>query len=153
MCSLSKSVLEGFNQKNTATRSLIAIIASSTPKILQSDKWPNLQKWLENWISGRQASVSWGGTNSKPECSLIVHGRVQCCYSILFSLFMADLPTPFSPSVCISSHEDDQHHKVGEAAANLKGYIHQVEDWATQNRIEGLSPHALHHPLSNATRM
>lgn len=76
LCSLSQSVLEGFNKKKPASRSLIVAIDISKAfdtvprylliaKILQSEVPPNLKKWLANFISGRQASVSWGGTKSK----------------------------------------------------------------------------------------
>ena len=152
MCSLSQSVLEGFNAKKPATRSLIAAIDISKAfdtvprylliaKILQSEVPPNLKKWLANFISGRQASVSWGGTKSKTRMfpNGVPQGAVLS--PTLFNLFMADLPTPAHPSVSIASYADDltivsQHHKVDVATENLQGYIHQLEDWLTINRME-----------------
>ena len=152
LCSLSQSVLEGFNNRKPATRSLIAAIDISKAfdtvpryiliaKILQSEMPPNLKKWLANFISGRQASVSWGGTKSKTRMfpNGVPQGAVLS--PTLFNIFMADLPTPTHPAVSIASYADDltivsQHYKVDVAAENLQGYIHQLEDWLTLNRME-----------------
>ena len=152
LCSLSQSVLEGFNEKKPASRSLIAAIDISKAfdtvprylliaKILQSEVPPNLKKWLANFISGRQASVSWGGTKSKTRMfpNGVPQGAVLS--PTLFNLFMSDLPTPLHPAVTISSYADDltitsQHHKVDVAAENLQSYIHQLEAWLDTNRME-----------------
>ena len=55
-----------------------------------------------------------------------------------FNLFLTDLKSP--PSVFPHKQRNPtivfQHYKVGVVAENLQGYIHQLEDWLTLNRIE-----------------
>ena len=118
LCSLSQSVLEGFNNRKPATRSLVAAIHISKAfdrvprytligKILQSDVPLNLKKWLANFISGRRASVSWVlCQNSKSGCSPMACRRVQCS------------PQPSSTCSCCLCNELSPPHREGLRSIN-----------------------------------
>ena len=76
LTNLSQRVLEGFNNRKPAPRSIVAAIDISKAfdtvpvpilisKILSTNLHPNYKKWLANFLVGRQAYVNYNGTNSK----------------------------------------------------------------------------------------
>jgi hypothetical protein len=151
LANLTQTTLEGLNGKAPANRTVLAAVDISKAfdtvprhklieKILDTTIHPNLQKWLANFLSGRQAFTTYGGKSSTMR--LFPNGVPQgsVLSPFLFNLFMHDLPTPTDTNTNVASYADDlmiysQHSDHRTAALHLQDHLDATERWLETNRM------------------
>ena len=109
LTNLTQNISEGFNQPKLTPRTLVAAIDISKAfetvpcnlliqKILNTDMHPSVEKWLANFLSGRQAHTEYNGkpSTTRHYTSGVRQGSVLS--QTLFNLYTHYITAPPDPN-------------------------------------------------------
>ena len=152
LTNLSQTTLDGFNKPQPPLRTLTAAIDinkafDTIPRHLLIEKIHrtqipiNYQKWLANFLSGRQAFVILNNKHSSTRQMRNGVPQGSVLSPTLFNLYTHDMPTPTQSNVKLMTYADDititsQHHKHAVAAEQLQIYLNTLHDWFHSNRLK-----------------
>ena len=139
---LSQSILDGFNKPRPGSRTILYTIDFSKAfdsvwhpalfnKLISAGLPPCFARWTQSFLSDRRASVVY--QNYKSRSFRVRRGVPQG--SVLFDLFINDLPASLPSSVRCSLYADDlaiwsSSPSVPSAVAATQGALFRLEHWS-----------------------
>ena len=139
---LSQSISDGFNKPRPGSRTILSTIDFSKAfdsvwhpalyhKLISAGLPPCFTRWTQSFLSDRRASVVY--QNYKSRSFRVRKGVPQG--SVLFSLFINDLPASLPSSVSCSLYADDlaiwsSSPSVSTAVETTQGALPRLERWS-----------------------
>ena len=139
---LSQSISDGFNKPRPGSRTILSIIDFSKAfesvwhpalfhKLISAGLPPYFSRWTQSFLSDRRACVVY--QNYKSRSFRVRQGVPQ--RSVLFSLFINDLPASLPSSVTCSLYADDltiwsSSPSVPTAVEATQGALFRLERWS-----------------------
>ena len=111
-----------------------------TSKLLHTSTPKYLQKYISNYIKGRQGYTLFQNCTSKTKNIKTGVPQGGVLSPALFNLYTSDIPQP-PPNTTLTSYADDlnpsaSHHDYKTAQDNLQPYLDQIYQWTTQNDLQ-----------------
>ena len=156
LTNLTQFILDGFNLKKPAKRTIMATLDiekafGSIPKhilikkIFKTKMHNNDKKWLANLLTDRRSYVQLNNTNSK--LMKLANGVPQggVISPMLFNLFLHDLPDNKDKDSLLLSYADDitvaiKHSNWKTAERKLQNWLNKIQNWLKENLLKVSPP-------------